>query len=135
MTFICDPESDRIFEPLENGDCYQDPTENGICGYQMKIHTQYACIKDLGLDDGNNGLSGGSIFLIILFVGLALYFIGGWVFNGVRNAKWKEVTNLPQYSFWTKLHLYILAGCIVSYETVKAKIAGSKKYEQIDHGL
>eukprot|EP01084_Bolivina_argentea_P231812 390819_1 len=122
ITFICDKDSTKLYEPLidgETGDCWQEPTENGICWYQMQIHTQHACVSSLGLED--NVLSGGSIFLIIFFVCMLLYCVIGYIFNGIKNSEWNKISSLPQYSFWITLHKYVVAGCVVTYELLRNK--------------
>eukprot|EP01084_Bolivina_argentea_P231809 390812_1 len=119
ITFICDKNSTLLYEPLVEGDCWQDPTVDGICGYQMHIHTQHACVSSLGL--GDNGLSDGSVVLIIFCVCMILYCCIGYIVNATRNAAWNKMSSLPQYSFWITLPKYVWAGCGVTYETLRNK--------------
>eukprot|EP00483_Globobulimina_turgida_P002037 UN02039 len=79
-------------------------------------------VEQSELDSGSvaGQLSGGSIFLIIVFSVFMLYLISGYVVNMIQSEErnWRAITdNTPHYVFWTYgLWAYTKAGFIVSYQ-------------------
>ena len=119
LTFVCDESADPY---NENGlKCGEN--SNQICAYYLTIPTKYACVSPSANE--SNALSTGSVLLILLFVFVCAYCIGGYIFNGMRNpdGDWKDFEyNCPNYSFWKVLPLLVGAGCSVSYHFVRSKL-------------
>jgi len=94
-----------------------NPPLNNLNGYQVKFHSMHACQKK----PGSNGLSGGSVLLILLFVFFAVYLIGGVAFNKFRN----EATGIdlvPNLEFWQTFPHLVKEGCLFTYGKVTGRI-------------
>lgn len=76
---------------------------NQVCTYLFQINTKWACpIPKDGKGDEIDGLSPGSVFLIIFFVGFAVYFaVGAVVKFKVYSATGVEL--IPNTMFWLGL--------------------------------
>eukprot|EP00004_Rigifila_ramosa_P007937 TRINITY_DN19122_c0_g1_i1.p2 TRINITY_DN19122_c0_g1~~TRINITY_DN19122_c0_g1_i1.p2 ORF type:complete len:229 (+),score=46.03 TRINITY_DN19122_c0_g1_i1:3-689(+) len=85
------------------------------CEYIIHFPTSLAC--DLGGDE-SGGLSGGSIFLIIFFVGTFLYCAGGVVYNQRQGVTGIEM--VPNIQFWRELPGLVKDGCVFT----KTKLTG-----------
>ncbi|EDV26658.1 uncharacterized protein TRIADDRAFT_63795 [Trichoplax adhaerens] len=98
LTLVCNKTATKpVFEALAN---------NGA-NYFAELSTICACPN--GCPSGPGGLSGGSVLLIIFFVLLSVYFIGGIIFmKYVRNAEGFEA--IPNVSFWSSLPSLIKEG-------------------------
>jgi len=100
------------------------------CAYEITIPTKYVCSEYI-LPNATAGLSGGSIFLIILLVVITVYCVGGFGFNKYRGSA-EGFEAVPHASFWcTLLPFWVKTGCMVcwaftvnSYLSIKAKITG-----------
>merc|ERR1712113_847453 len=72
----------------------------------------------------DNSLSGGTIFCIILFIGLILYFVIGYIISAILNRKdhgcFDISANIPHIVFWIKLPSLIVAGCSFTLDFVLA---------------
>jgi len=105
-------------------------TEPSTCAYEITIPTKYVCDEYI-LPNATEGLSGGSIFLIVLLVLITVYCIGGFGFNNYRRSA-EGLEAVPQSSFWCKqLPFWVKTGCMVcwaftvnSFLSLKAKITG-----------
>jgi len=95
----------------------------------IKIHnpndpTGYTISFDHALGCGTGGggaLSGGSIFLILLFAGLAGYFLAGVIFLGaVKGQRGKEM--IPNLGFWTLVPGLIQDGATFSIKKIKGMV-------------
>jgi len=79
-----------------------------------------------GLDNGGGGLSGGSVFLIILFVGGFCYLAGGIAYKyQVKGTRGIEM--IPNLDFWRQLPKLFMDGCrftLAKIMQVKAKLMG-----------
>ena len=74
---------------------------------------------------GQGGLSGGSIFLIILLVAVVLYLVGGVLFNKYRRgATGTDV--LPNKAFWLDLPGLVAEGCRFSWHKIRALAGGAR---------
>ncbi|KCV69472.1 hypothetical protein H696_03901 [Fonticula alba] len=73
--------------------------------------TKYACAGSSG------GISGGGIFLIILFVPLALYLIGGVLYNKFK-LQLTGMELIPNVEFWTNGYHLFIDGCRFTYQKV-----------------
>nr|CAI5836474.1 unnamed protein product [Callosobruchus analis] len=75
---------------------------------QLIFGSQRACIVT-----NHHGLSGGSIFLILLFVSLTIYLVGGGlVLYFIRGARGMEV--IPNVEFWRNLPSLVKVSCVSS---------------------
>lgn len=123
LIFICDSDADPYDE--SNIECGEET--GTICAYYMQIRTRAACVSDTA---ASNGLSTGSVLLILLLVAVVLYCGGGYVFNAMRNPDkdWGDTeTNCPHLAFWRLLPKLVLAGCSVSYEYATTKLNRKKQ--------
>eukprot|EP01084_Bolivina_argentea_P085734 154959_1 len=94
--------------------------EPRTCEYVMTINTRYACgVVACSSDDG---ISGGSVFLIIFFSGFFLYFVVGYLVMAFTKNKEGGVAdfsnNIPQKAFWCMLPSLVLAGCMFSKDFI-----------------
>ena len=75
----------------------------------------------------SDGLSDGSIFLIVLFVVFALYWIVGYSVMALtvnKDGGFKDYrNNIPQRGFWMACPKLVGAGCAVSKERTMGMIA------------
>eukprot|EP00483_Globobulimina_turgida_P007467 UN07481 len=82
----CNPSLDRSWVPTfkcnPNEEFRWGQVEEmfGSCRYTLEIETKYACEGASGCGSDSSGLSGGWIFILILFVGFAVYFIAGYIY-------------------------------------------------------
>jgi len=77
-----------------------EPTSDGQkCKYLIAMRHKSAC---KGSGGSSGGLSGGSIFLIIILCVSVTYFVGGIIFNKVKNNA-AGVDMLPNHEFWLGL--------------------------------
>jgi hypothetical protein len=74
--------------------------------YYFKWTTAHACptggSNGGGGSPSKGGLSGGSVFLIIFFVGLVVYFAAGIAFKRIRMHS-EGIEMIPNVEFWTSL--------------------------------
>ncbi|CAF0941553.1 unnamed protein product [Adineta ricciae] len=77
------------------------------CLTTMTFDFPGACIHE---DKPKKGLSGGSVFLLILFSVLIAYFLVGVAYNGLYKHK-SGVHLIPQAEFWISLPLLAIEGC------------------------
>jgi hypothetical protein len=111
FTFIvvCDEDNE-----IGDADC----EETDQCDYEFTFYTSYACVSS---SSSSSGMSGGSVFLLILFLGLILYCGGGYAYKAYKNTEggWKDYkNNTPHLEFWMTVPLWTKAGCLVSKEFV-----------------
>eukprot|EP01084_Bolivina_argentea_P174340 302008_1 len=86
---------------------------------------QYIDLPDIVV---STGMSGGSVFLLTLFIILIVYCIGGYVFNGYKSKEWGNVKgNIPQYEYWKYVPVLTVTGCKISYEYVRGKAGVEQK--------
>eukprot|EP00486_Rosalina_sp_Unknown_P006564 CAMPEP_0201569996 /NCGR_PEP_ID=MMETSP0190_2-20130828/12025_1 /ASSEMBLY_ACC=CAM_ASM_000263 /TAXON_ID=37353 /ORGANISM="Rosalina sp." /LENGTH=280 /DNA_ID=CAMNT_0047993021 /DNA_START=31 /DNA_END=873 /DNA_ORIENTATION=+ len=108
LTFLCN-EGAGDYNVVEAGETYK-----GSCSYEIQIETKWACPDQVYTED-TTSLSGGWIFLIILFSGIFAYFLFGWILCAFMNRKdrgFGDVCgNVPHGTFWTKLPSLVFAGC------------------------
>lgn len=107
----------------------QCPTKNAVatiseeqtCVYNVSIPTKLACPG--GSDDDE--LSGGAIFLLVVFLTLAIYFIAGFAICFFRFGK-TGVDAVPHFTaFWSQLPKWYMAG--ISFTIGKVKNLGGSR--------
>jgi len=76
------------------------------------------------------GLSGGSLFLILLIVGASVYIIFGCLFNIVKN-KTAPADACPQKAFWLDCPNLIKDGCRFALSKVTGGKGGSASYNEL----
>ncbi|BFY97563.1 hypothetical protein BsWGS_00603 [Bradybaena similaris] len=93
--------------------------------YKFTLATSHVCSG--GNNDGNEGgLSPGSIMVIIFFVLLIVYILGGLLFQiFVRKAQGAEM--LPNYIFWKEFPFLVKDGFVFTFQCCK----GSSGYDKI----
>jgi len=85
--------------------------------YDFILYSECACPNGCVDDFGDDGMSTGSILLLILFLLVVIYLVGGVLYLYViRGARGIEM--IPNYEFWTELPglirdgvLFLLNGC------------------------
>jgi hypothetical protein len=104
MIFQCAPgvQTASLYKAVQN------TTE--ACHYRLYFKTQHACV--------NVGMSSGSVFLLILFVGGTVYFLGGGLFNYLAHGRFE----ILHKAFWLGLPGLVSDGVLF----VKDKITGQQ---------
>jgi len=116
IDFVCSPNSGtgKVTYVDENKTTFR---------YYFLWTTQYACTNSPNIpsgSSGDDGLSGGSIFLIIFFVCVFVYFAAGIAYKKFKvHAEGIEL--LPNTEFWISFPGLIKDGCLF----IKNKITGS----------
>ncbi|CAF0991764.1 unnamed protein product [Adineta ricciae] len=78
--------------------------------YSMTLSSKCACWDGCGSGStANDGISGGLVFIIVLFALLCIYLIGFMVFNKFKRQA-TGLDMLPHRTFWISLPGYALAG-------------------------
>jgi len=128
FTFSCD-------EQEEIGQINVKEKEGQSCSYELKIPTKYVCPEYIiSSGSSSSGLSFGSIFLIILLVLIAVYFIAGFGFNKYKGSE----ERIPHSSFWcTQLPFWVKTGLMVSwaftvnmFSRIRTKITGGNAQQR-----
>ena len=105
--------------------------------YSMTLTTKYAC-SDIapppaghgGKGSGSSGLSPGSIMLIVFFVCITVYLVGGILFNKFyRGANGKEI--VPQVDFWIALPGLARDGALFSWNKVRSLGGKRANYDDV----
>jgi len=71
---------------------------------------------------GGSGISGGSIFLIVLFGGIILYFLGGVLFNKFQQQK-EGIEVIPNVEFWKEVPGYLLDGVMFTKSKIMSIVS------------
>ena len=105
------------------------PTEGGYqgCKWAFIYNSKYVCglPKSGGGGAGKGGLSGGSIFLILFFVGAFVYFVGGVLFMKYRRGA-SGADLIPNVGFWRDLPGLVRDGCVFSFNKARALCGGAR---------
>ncbi len=127
LYFYCDKGSNSAPYDKSKLNCNEEES----CVYKFEIYSQYACADRGGSSSNSGGLSGGSIFLILVFSLFAAYWVFGFVICGFLNGK--DYADLkgscPHCSFWTAFPALVAAGCTVTKEFIMQK-AGKGQEQQ-----
>eukprot|EP01084_Bolivina_argentea_P298371 514152_1 len=104
------------------------------------------CIDNIGFQftrvpsswiEESSSLSGGSIFLILVFSLLGGYCVIGFIITGLRNKHgggFKDVSaNIPNRDFWGILPAYVYMGCCYSKQYVMGKFKNQSSAPIIAH--
>lgn len=108
FVFQCDPSvsSVNVVKAIQNSSNY--------CRYKILFGTQYACAATL-----NGGMSGGWVFILILFIGFIVYVVVGALITYSQERVWA----FPNKEFWGNFFGLVSAG--VAFVTGGCKKGGS----------
>ncbi|CAF1457410.1 unnamed protein product [Adineta steineri] len=121
ITFICDT---SITNPTT-----MDVKENPTCQFDITVKAAGACpIKE-------GGVSGGTVFIIILLVLVIVYLLGGILYNRFKE-KQTGLAVLPHPGFWLLIVGLALTGCRFCINSIRNCFQGnsatsSGKYESV----
>ena len=90
----------------------------------MKLESELACPAD---PYQSNAITGGAVFLTIVFCGFALYVIGGVAFFFFKSG---EVA-FPNQAFWTEFFACVSTGAIFIGTCGKATQVTVSSYDKI----
>lgn len=101
--------------------------ENTGCTYSITMETECACAGGCGSSGkkgGGGGLSGGWVFMILLFVFVPLYVVGGCFYNHKQKgaATWRE--RCPHPTFWLAIVALTKEGCYFTRDKIKELMGG-----------
>eukprot|EP01113_Clastostelium_recurvatum_P000451 TRINITY_DN1019_c0_g1_i2.p1 TRINITY_DN1019_c0_g1~~TRINITY_DN1019_c0_g1_i2.p1 ORF type:complete len:245 (-),score=45.13 TRINITY_DN1019_c0_g1_i2:100-834(-) len=94
------------------------------CLTTIEFDTMYGCPKAGGVKGDIEGLSGGSILLIILLVAVVVYLVGGFVVNWKVRHMDPNVQALPNISFWQEIPGLVKDGAAFTYGKLHARLRG-----------
>ena len=106
VTFICDRSASKPRTMIVK----EAPT----CTFEITVRAAEAC----PLSSSGSSLSGGTIFLLILLILVAVYLLGGVLYNRLQ-AKQQGLELLPNRSFWILVFGLFLTGCRSSWTFVR----------------
>ena len=93
----------------------------GMRNYKVPASFTNVCVNGCEMLSDDNGSSvGGWIFIGVVFGGILLYCLIGYIINGQKSKDWGNVEgNLPHWQFWKVLPKLVMVGSQVSYEYIK----------------
>jgi len=122
VTLLCDINN---VDPIMSTVTETDTGQNSL--YSFTLTTKCAC-PDGCAHASSKSLSTGSILVILFFVFVLVYFIGGFLL--LKFYKKKEGTEaIPQYEFWKDFPVKVKDGFIFTKDTIKNRKKG--EYEEI----
>lgn len=102
----------------------QTTDNSNVITYTFLLQTKYACLS--ASSSGSGGLSTGSVLVIIFFVAIIIYLLGGTLFlKYVRKAEGRET--IPNYEFWSDFPSLVKDGILFTVRGCKAE----STYEKI----
>lgn len=114
VTLVCDPKATTPRLDVTG--------ETTTTQYYMTLTSAAVCPVPSPSKNGE-GISGGSVLLIVFFTLLVVYLAAGVTFNKIkRQASGKEL--VPNLSFWTEVPSLIRDGCKFSFGLVCRKRSG-----------
>lgn len=118
ITFICDK---SIKKPTR-----MDVVET-MCRFKITVRAVGACPLE-------GSMPGGAVFIIILFVGIIIYLLGGIFYNRYKRNQ-TGLAVLPHLSFWLLISGYFINGCKETWTFIRSYRSNtspsSAKYESI----
>lgn len=108
MIFKCDPEKNIVVGPgaeLTKLD-YTPVIVSRECERNITIPFSGACTPEAPAE----GLSAGSVLLILFFIALLVYLVGGILINHNNGARGWEM--VPHHQFWSELPGLCVDGCV-----------------------
>jgi len=109
FNFLCDTSAGDI------GSLKASQVGANSCEYSIAVYTNLVCSGSTPVNTSSTGgLSGGSVFLIILVVLVAVYFLAGYIYNYYK----AKTVVAPHRDFWcARLPFWTKTGCILSWIT------------------
>jgi len=108
--------------PNRTGD-FRFIDEKPRCYYQFELNTKYARRSEAVKP---HGLGVGAVLLIIFFICIALYLIGGMTYKGCVSGE-RGVNMIPNIEFWKQLPGLIKDGCLFVVKPCR----GPSAYDEI----
>ncbi|XP_037290273.1 uncharacterized protein LOC119185294 [Rhipicephalus microplus] len=117
VIFICDRDKHIPIGPgsLVTKLPYDSIDERDACERNVTVKYDGACGSSSPVTS-SGGLSTGSVLLILFFVALLIYFVGGVLVN--RNNGAQGVEMIPHLQFWKELPSLIVEGCVFFVQLV-----------------
>ncbi|XP_071102173.1 uncharacterized protein [Haliotis cracherodii] len=113
VTAICDPD---LEEPIVTVQGETSPQQ-----YHLELRSQCACAGGCSaLGPPDEGLSGGTILLILVIVFGFIYLVAGMTFNRYRGGK-EGVEMLPNRGFWSALPGLVKDGAVFTIGCIKQR--------------
>lgn len=117
ITFECDttlwiPDTDSS-TPVPREALQQIKFDEGKCLFQAKFKYAGACIGIMPAYRPSEGMTAGTVLIIIFFVSLTVYFVFGVLINLVRGFRGQDV--IPHSEFWTTLPVLVADGCMFTF--------------------
>ena len=107
--------------------------EDNQCQFEIYVDTIWGCPGML-TEGANEQLSPGTYFIIVLFGGLMIYCMIGWLIGYINNGKYGDfVSNIPHITFWLKLPSLVLAGCVFTKDFFMSLCCGRTTHQPIDY--
>jgi len=97
----------------------QSITEPSTCVYDFAMTSPSACPLVISTGSNDDGLSPGSIFLILLLVAVVVYLVGGALFRYKFQDVEVSANLIPNLPFWTAIPGLVKDGCVFTYEKIK----------------
>eukprot|EP00457_Paulinella_chromatophora_P013937 gb/GEZN01014300.1/.p1 GENE.gb/GEZN01014300.1/~~gb/GEZN01014300.1/.p1 ORF type:complete len:289 (+),score=18.62 gb/GEZN01014300.1/:81-869(+) len=98
-------------------------TESSTCNYQVILPSKYGCPAPVGgwpkFADDEGGLSSGSVLLILIIPGAALYFVIGFLYKSKTQGT-SGVESIPNIDFWRSLPQLVKEGIRFTMRGCKA---------------
>lgn len=107
VTFICD----KTMKNPKNMIVVEKP----ICQFTITVKAAEACPYT---GSSKKGLSGGAVFIIILFVVIVVYLAGGILYNRYKQER-QGLEVLPHLNFWLQLGTLFKTGCHFSWNFIR----------------
>ncbi|XP_022796305.1 cation-dependent mannose-6-phosphate receptor-like isoform X3 [Stylophora pistillata] len=106
----CDPsQPDRgTLDPFTEK---SNPAAENKINYTSTFTSKYACPE-------SEGLSAGSILLIVFFPLVLVYFIAGLLFNKIHKGVNSFPEMIPNHSFWGDLPFLVKDGCVFTFQGI-----------------
>jgi len=124
VQFPCSKATSQTFTITENKE---------TCTFTIVLPTDKSCPGGAGPSGGSTGLSGGSVFLIILVVVVPLYIAGGCLYkNRKLGTTGKE--SCPNIDVWSQIPGLVMDGCRFTWMMIRTGCKGGKSgasYNQI----
>jgi len=107
-----------------NNEAVQSVSQPDSCVFDIIMSSPHACPTTTKKTSPVEGLSGGSIFLIIFFVVAVVYFVGGAFFRYKFQEVEVGVNLVPNLGFWSEIPGLVKDGCVFTYEKIRGRFAG-----------
>jgi len=118
INFACGPGSSTTYTLTQ-----PNPS---VCSYIAQMTNSYGCpagSPNSGGGGGSKGLSGGSVFLIIFFVGFFVYVVAGCIYKRTRMGT-SGMESCPNIDFWRDLPALIRDGFRFTWAKLRGLCGG-----------